>query len=702
MDDSSHWSDLLWGDYSSDNLKPESTPKTHITDFSLTYPQPGFQLNFQQDSNISKNTIFNHKRTQSCNNTEAVQEIDTEKLLPSHIMKMIGKKKIHPDFNMYEKLLSENNEEGAKKILQLIIKDRAKNMKDQSGIYREAAEYNKRHFFNKTVSKMYKEAEDANPSDHQNYIDHAKFLDDIGETDETERVLRTGLERTKMSEQIMIKLIKQYERRQQYSEARKLFGYIFRKERLHSIYKELGDSTERNKYKSSINLNAINSIFECTLFEIRHGKIYKALSLFNETCKLTDPKPTIYADMVDTMRKRGYLKTSLRYARYAVDKFPNTQNNWISLIQLQTVNEEIKNILERAEQQFKINQNPKIEQTASLIYAKNNSIIECRRLLASCMVKSKLDQRWRLYYNAAIIEMNYGDSSLVSLLLYEAANITPSKPASTIRLSLAKILEVNDQIEEAFEAYASLAQSANSDWRTYLEFAMYFIRQKQKEKALQCTKDGLKLYSNNGRLWALRIQLEEEPSKIEVLEEGVRNAPKSGEVWTEAARIVLNPLSKYFNLKSARFFLNTAFLFTPQYIDIFIEMIRLEFLENGFKANLDKIREMFIGGDGNYGTVIYMFRKLGNEFTNTEFDEIVKGVKKDIQKHSKIYSRAIARSSFVLESTNVEEEKIRHDQASLHPDSFSFGLSSFWDVINDEIMSPIKSSVVFGVSGSFV
>lgn len=56
--------------------------------------------------------------------------------------------------------------------------------------------------------------------------------------------------------------------------------------------------------------------------------------------------------------------------------------------------------------------------------------------------------------------------------------------------------------------------------------------------------------------------------------------PKSGECWCEAARCVLNPMDyvSEFDLASAHRYLSYAVLFTPQYGDSFIELIRLEIL----------------------------------------------------------------------------------------------------------------------------
>lgn len=54
--------------------------------------------------------------------------------------------------------------------------------------------------------------------------------------------------------------------------------------------------------------------------------------------------------------------------------------------------------------------------------------------------------------------------------------------------------------------------------------------------------------------------------------------PKSGEVWCEAARMHLNPLSRTFDLNIAERCLDFAVEFTPQYGDSFVEALRLSLL----------------------------------------------------------------------------------------------------------------------------
>ena len=89
-----------------------------------------------------------------------------------------------------------------------------------------------------------------------------------------------------------------------------------------------------------------------------------------------------------------------------------------------------------------------------------------------------------------------------------------------------------------------------------------------------------------GRLWASLIQLIHQYAHCLHLTHrasgpshaffffvlSLRHVAKSGEVWCEGARIFLSPCSPLFSLHNARYCLNLAVFFTPQYGDSFIEV----------------------------------------------------------------------------------------------------------------------------------
>ena len=598
-------------------------------------------------------------------------------LLPSYISELLEEDEPNVTINGYDENLEKNEMENAQKILQKLV-SRTKDPKEQSKIYRAAANSNKRHFFHNEACKMYELAEDADSESAQNYIDHAKLLDEIGMVNEAEHVLQVGLERTFIAESIITKLIKQFERRQKFDAIRRTLG---------KIYKTAG-----------FQKSTAPSFAEGALFESRHGNINAAINVFNQICQLIPIKTGYYVEFAENIKRRGFIRQALQITQTGVDKFPAMPNNWCQLIQLQPSTEDIVFTLAKAAERISPLMMSKLEQAAAVMCASYSQINKCRTILSECIVKVSSDQRWRILYNAAMIELLYGDSVIVILLLNAAAHITPDKFAPTIILALAKVYEINNDINSALNSYSTLISNHSNDWRVFLEKAMFLVRFSRWKEALECTKDGLEMHPNTGRLWALRVQLEEPENQVSVLREAIMSSPKSGEVWTEAARIALNPLSPYFNLKSARFFLNTAYLFTPQYIDLFIEMIRLEFLENGLNANLDKIREIYMGGDGNYGTVIFQFRKLGKEFTSEEFEAIQRGVQNDISKNAKVYQRAITRTVFVVESLRSEEEKLKSDQSRHDSFSFAFGLTSFLEAMTNHASCDSYKSVILGSS----
>ena len=69
------------------------------------------------------------------------------------------------------------------------------------------------------------------------------------------------------------------------------------------------------------------------------------------------------------------------------------------------------------------------------------------------------------------------------------------------------------------------------------------------------------MHSGTGRLWAMLIQLQHSSgpkAQFKVLRRALGEVPKSGEVWCEAARLHMDPLSSYFDLGRANQYLDFA------------------------------------------------------------------------------------------------------------------------------------------------
>ena len=75
------------------------------------------------------------------------------------------------------------------------------------------------------------------------------------------------------------------------------------------------------------------------------------------------------------------------------------------------------------------------------------------------------------------------------------------------------------------------------------------------------------------------------------------------QVWCEGARICLNPFSDCFNLDTATSFLDFAIEFTPQYGDSFIEYLRLQHLLGASEESIDRLWQLCINAEPNYGTL---------------------------------------------------------------------------------------------------
>ena len=112
---------------------------------------------------------------------------------------------------------------------------------------------------------------------------------------------------------------------------------------------------------------------------------------------------------------------------------------------------------------------------------------------------------------------------------------------------------------------AEIAQKSNykknAPWKIYLESLLVEKRDGKILQAILQVKRALKIHSGTGRLWAMLIQLEHQNGpkiQFNVLKKALLQVPKSGEVWCEAARLHMDPLSNYFDLGRASQYLDFA------------------------------------------------------------------------------------------------------------------------------------------------
>jgi tetratricopeptide (TPR) repeat protein len=337
--------------------------------------------------------------------------------------------------------------------------------------------------------------------------------------------------------------------------------------------------------------------------------------------------------------------------------------------------------------------------------AQKGLITHMRKLFAETAATCSSKQRYKLLFTSSILELVHGDASLAPLLLDLAVRATPFKSKPFVLIFWAKVYELNGEYDQALATFDRITRDYSAEWRAFLELAQFYVHRNDVRKAIEVLTTALQKHSGSGRLWAFRVQLEAfvgVEAQINELRRAIQAVPKSGEVWCEAARIALNPLTEYFSLASAKKYLEFAYRFTPQHGDSLIEMLRIEVLEKGFNGDFSEIKKKFMGSEGNYGLLFIFVRGLDERPLLRIFEDAVKEVQADVARNSKVYARAIARSSFVVRSVTQEEEKVKQMRAVESPASFAFGLTNVGKMMLNPSLCVDKKqklSIVLGSSG---
>jgi len=694
----SNWKDIIDGEVSSFEKRNGSVPKKSITKIEDLLNESSEELPIKKESQkIGPFPSLSHKRSKSCNNSDvSILDFSSESLLdsegvieqynllPQDLDTIIDSSDEKNTIDTYEYYISRDKTIDASMVLKKMINS-VNDRKEKSKIYRNAAEVNKKFGYVSYVIRFNNKAIRFDPLSAQNYIEQSKYLEEIGYSEESEKILLLGLQHNSLHEQLLPKLIKQYERRQKFTSARKIFGQLI---------------SESLPKVPQIILDGI-------LFEIKHGDIILAMELFDHVQNQVMVRNSYYIDLSVNLFRRGYFNLALKISKEGIEKYSAMPSNWSHFITLLQDSNDVLTIFDDVSEFLSPVSMSKIIVTSAIQLAILQHTDLARKLIFQSVALANADQKWRYLITASFIETFFGDYRLVLPLLKTVQSIIPRKSLSNAILACAKCYEYQQEHVLAKGLYDQLVEYNSSDWRVYLEYAMFLIRTNMINSASRLVRKALKLHPSTGRLWALKIQLESDEKQIDTLTKAISNSPKSGEIWVEAAKISMNPLLPYFNMKSARFYLNVAFLFTPQYIDIFTEMARLELLEKGLNSSAENVLDLFLEGEGNYGTNLYLFRQIGKEFTVHEFKRMISLIRTDLKKHWVLYNHAIYRSSFVIESIRHEEYFISRARTRIDPLLFTLGLTNFYDIVNynakdNSEIAQMRKSVIFGSSLNYL
>lgn len=188
---------------------------------------------------------------------------------------------------------------------------------------------------------------------------------------------------------------------------------------------------------------------------------------------------------------------------------------------------------------------------------------------------------WKLLLEGVLLEARTGDIYMAIRLATHAVEKHPG----TGRL-WAVLIQLCHRVEGVIRA-DKLAKFPWIKWEDSVELEekdQTSYRKKKRIGKIYChdpSQELLHLSSDDRRenrncFGKMRTKI---PRKAVVLMEAIQHVPKSGEVWTEAARCSLNPMNaSVFDLGKSQQYLYFAIQFTPQYGDTFIEYLRLEMI----------------------------------------------------------------------------------------------------------------------------
>lgn len=591
-------------------------------------------------------------------------------LLSSMLEEISPSKDTSPSLNNFESILQNNGTEAARKYLTELLKCET-DPKEKGKLIRSAADMAKRCNELSYALDLYCQSTIVDKYTPASWIDRAKLLDEIGDYVHAERVLLDGVKQNSHSEPIIRKLLRSFERTNNFAAARDFLG--------------------RSYLSSDFDKEFI--LLEGALLELRQGNVLLAMQILDKVYQRNDGwRIGVYLDLVVYAEKSGVTDEMHSIISNAMRIVP--RNRVITQVYLRhktDPNEAAEYLYDHMSKCT----DELIEKMTIVVcekFAEHGMMKEMRLLLVESLCLCSAKQRYRLLIASSISELIYGDISFAIKSLRLALDGAPYKSKPLVSILLAKIHELNGEFDEAKKIFEHCIDKYSAEWRVLLEYCHFLVHSNNVKEAIAILDKALQQHPGSGRLSAFRVQLEAYngiESQIRELHNSIHSVPKSGEVWCEAARIAMNPLTEYFNIEAARQYLEFAYRFTPQHGDTLIEMLRVELLEKGDNADLSTVKQRFICSEGNYGQLFLFIRGLEECSMSEVFDRALEMVREDLRINAKYYQRAIARTSFVVASVNDEQEKLNKTRETVNPFVFTFGISK----LSEYMLNPSKCEV---------
>ena len=482
--------------------------------------------------------------------------------------------------------------------------------------------------------------------------------EECGNLEESLLILRIAARGNSSNELLLTKAIKQHERLNNLTGAREMLG-ILREEAI--------DTTWRTVLEGSLlelragNIEMARKLLTALMNKVPwYGPIYHEAFRLEEKAEYFDRALIVVQKGLNELPRYGPLWFGLIRIMERKDIIDEA-NNWttgevepllkrtrfesqkaiccISRELVWKIHFEQAQIEERAMEIVTLGQH--LSTGKSLTLCRNELSDPARKCYTQSLMTSPANLRWKVYLAGARLELFAGQISTAYTLLRQAKLEVPEKSKFHVYLECSRLEEFLGNINSARKILLIARHEIKNEWKLYLEAVLVEARAGNIIGAIYLADKALSMDSGSGRLWALLVQLVHKcewknkllenkkiyfknqetddildcpdiippldykiPSKYTILCRALCVVPKSGEVWCEGARTLLNPLStKYFDLGKAQKYLSFSIQFTPQYGDSFIEYIRLELLMQVFLPRILYLLEIPLD---------YFFSLLGN------------------------------------------------------------------------------------------
>jgi len=507
-------------------------------------------------------------------------------------------------------------------------------------IYVDAADLMRRHNRFDEARYLYSVVSSEFPQAHQGWIEWSKLEEEDGKFDYSLSLLRKGTKASRTyNEVLLLRAIKQHEKLNSLDGSRVLLGKLC-DEPIEKIWRTVLEGALLEERAG--NVSVARKLLCVLVHKVAwYGPIYYEAFRLEEKAELFNEAYLVIRKGLAELPRYGPLWFGLLRIMERTDiglELNAWQRGDGTPPTLFNVRRECQSAIYNISRElvWKVHfEQAQIEERAATVVAHNQAsatsipfevcldglLASARKCFVLSMLACPSNLRWKIFLAGARMELNAGKFDTVKALLRQAHLEVPEKSRYHVFLECCRLEELTGSVDEARKILAIARFTIKNEWKIYLESVLVEARAGDMVTAIFMADEALRMDSGSGRLWALLLQLihrvewkqnmiktlESEsmtqhgllqntsnistnkairapqkyiiPSKISVLYRALQVVPKSGEVWCEGARVVLNPLSAdLFDPCQALKFLSFAIMFTPQYGDSFIEYVRLEML----------------------------------------------------------------------------------------------------------------------------